>query len=268
MQVKATKRLSHGLQANGTFTWSKALVSTREDFFNSASSSKTLQSTDQPFLVNANFTYTTPKADFLNHLRKAIWAREVNRLIENWQLGMFLQYGSGFPLTPPSATTVNNLTLVNGATNYQIPTGQPFFTKDLNCHCINPYGDQVLNPAAWTNPATGTWGYNALYSNFRSERRPSESLNIGRNFRIKESMNLQVRAEFVNIFNRTYLGNPSTVNPGAPPIKNGLGQYTSGFGVINATAAVGTATTNPGIPTGISATQLPRTGTLIARFTF
>jgi hypothetical protein len=158
--------------------------------------------------------------------------------------------------------------LVNGATNYQIPTGQPFFTKDLNCHCINPYGDQVLNPAAWTNPATGTWGYNALYSNFRSERRPSESLNIGRNFRIKESMNLQVRAEFVNIFNRTYLGNPSTVNPGAPPIKNGLGQYTSGFGVINATAAVGTATTNPGIPTGISATQLPRTGTLIARFTF
>ena len=268
MQVKATKRVSHGLQATGTFTWSKALVSTREDFFNAASSSKTLQSTDQPFLVNGNFTYTTPKANVLTHLTKATWAREANRVIENWQIGMFLQYGSGFPLTPPSATTVNNLTLVNGATNFQIPTGQPFFTKNLNCHCINPYVDQVLNPAAWMNPATGTWGNNALYSNFRGERRPSESLNMGRNFRIKESMNLQIRAEFVNVFNRTYLGNPSTVNPGAPPIKNGLGQFTSGFGVINATAAVGTATTNPGIPTGISATQLPRTGTLIARFTF
>ena len=81
-------------------------------------------------------------------------------------------------------------------------------------------------------------------------------------------MNFQIRAEFVNIFNRTYLGNPSTVNPGAPPIKNAAGQYTSGFGVINATAAVGTATTNPGIPVGLSTTQLPRTGTLIARFSF
>jgi hypothetical protein len=268
LQAKATKRLSHGLQATGTFTWSKSLVSTREDFWNPGSSSKTFQSTDQPFLLNANITYTTPKATFLDHLVKGAWENKVHLLTEDWQLGTFLQYGSGFPLTPPSATTVNNLTLANGGTNYQVPTGQPFFLKDLNCHCINPYTDQVLNPAAWTNPGTGTWGGNALYGNFRSERRPSENLNFGRNFKIRENMNLQVRAEFVNIFNRTYLGNPSTVNPGAPPIKNAQGQYTAGFGAINATAAVGTATTNPGIPSGLSTTQLPRTGTLIARFSF
>ena len=268
LQAKATKRLSHALQATGTFTWSKALASTREDFWNPGSSSKTFQSTDQPFLLNANVTYTTPKAAFLTHFLNSAWQNRANWLTEDWQLGTFLQYGSGFLLTPPSATTVNNLTLANGATNFQIPTGQPFFTKDLNCHCINSYIDQVLNPAAWTNPATGTWGNNALYGNFRTERRPQENLNVGRNFRIKESMNLQIRAEFVNIFNRTYLGNPSTVNPGAPPIKNAAGQYTAGFGVINATAAVGTATTNPGIPTGLSTTQLPRTGTLIARFSF
>jgi hypothetical protein len=269
LQSKLTKRLSHGLQATGTFTWSKSLVSTREDFWNSASSSKTFQSTDQPLLLNANITYTTPRAAFIDHLTNSAWVKKANNwLTKDWQVGAFLQYGSGFPLTPPSATTVNNLTVTNGGTNYQIPTGQPFFIKDLNCHCVNPYIDQVLNPAAWTNPATGTWGNNALYNNFRTQRRPTENLNIGRNFKIKEDKNLQIRAEFVNIFNRTYLGNPSTVNPGAPPIKNAAGQYTAGFGVINATAAVGTATTNPGIPTGISTTQLPRTGTLIARFSF
>ncbi len=71
LQAKATKRLSHGLQATGTFTWSKALVSTREDFWNPGSSSKTLQGTDQPLLLNANITYTTPKAEFLNHMLKA-----------------------------------------------------------------------------------------------------------------------------------------------------------------------------------------------------
>jgi hypothetical protein len=260
MQAKVTKRLSHGLQATGTFTWSKSQISTREDFWNPGSSTKTLQATDQPFLFNANFVYTTPKPKIENKF--------VNWAIRDWQVGMFLQYGSGFPLTPPSSTAVNNLTAVNGATNYQIPTGQAYFNKDLNCHCVNPYTDQVLNPAAWTNPAAGTWGYNALYGNFRQQRRPQENLNIGRNIRIKEHMNLQLRAEFVNIFNRTYLGNPSTSLPAFAPVKNGQGQYTSGFGIINATAAVGTATTNPGIPTGILTNILPRTGTLIARFSF
>jgi hypothetical protein len=261
LQIKATKRLSYGLQASGSFTWSKSLVSTREDFWNPGSSSKTLQATDQPFLLNANFVYTVPKFfESKSHI--------LSQVTRDWQLGMFVQYGSGFPLTPPSSTHPNNLASVNGSTNYQIPTGQPFYLKDLNCHCINPYQDQLLNPAAWTNPAAGSWGSNALYGNFRSQRRPQESLNIGRNFRIKERMNLQIRAEFVNIFNRTYLANPSTSNPGGPLGHNGAGQLTSGFGVINATSAVGTATTPPGIPGGLLTTILPRTGTLIARFSF
>ena len=33
LQVKGTKRLSHGLQVNGTFTWSKALVRIRPNLF-------------------------------------------------------------------------------------------------------------------------------------------------------------------------------------------------------------------------------------------
>ena len=54
-----------------------------------------------------------------------------------------------------------------------------------------------------------------------------ESANLGRNFRIKERMNLQVRAEFVNVFNRTYMPSPSTANPQNPVAKNSLGILTS-----------------------------------------
>ena len=95
--------------------------------------------------------------------------------------------------------------------------GQPLFLKNLNCGCINPYYDQVLNPAAWTNPANGTFGpaTGTYYGDYRSARRPQENANLGRNFRIKEHYNLQIRAEFVNIFNRTQIGNPSTPRP--PP---------------------------------------------------
>jgi hypothetical protein len=74
-------------------------------------------------------------------------------------------------------------------------------------------------------------------------------------------MNFFVRAEFVNIFNRTIMPAPSTTNPQIPVSKNGLGINTSGFGVISAYASPGTV---PAAPPYLS----PRTGTLVARFTF
>jgi hypothetical protein len=79
-------------------------------------------------------------------------------------------------------------------------------------------------------------------------------------------MNLQIRAEFVNVFNRVYLTSPGTgSNPANPVSKNGAQQITGGFGTITGvTPAIGAV---PAIgTTGLA--QPPRTGTLIARFTF
>jgi hypothetical protein len=269
LQVKADKRLSHGLQANATFTWSKALILVREDLFNPASSTKSIQSTDQPFLFNANAVYTTQKYELLNNYKPLSW------LARDWQLGMFFSWGSGLPLTPPSATITNNL----GSSEMVRVPGQPLFKKDLNCGCINPYVDQVLNSAAWTNPVNGTFGpgpypgfgvSGLYYTDFRQARRPQENFNIGRNFRMgKEGRyNLQIRAEFTNILNRTQLGNPSTSNPLAAPTKNSLGQYNGGFGIINETVANGAvpSITSNGVVGQLY--QAPRSGTLIARFTF
>jgi hypothetical protein len=123
-------------------------------------------------------------------------------------------------------------------------------------------------PTNGVGPAAST-----LYSNFRGPRHPSENANIGRNFRIKERMNLQIRAEFVNIFNRTLLPSPGTASPQLPPTKNNLGIYTAGFGVVNVYATPGTQAAASAAPTavtsGTSALLLTgRSGTLIARFTF
>jgi hypothetical protein len=171
---------------------------------------------------------------------------------------------------------LNPLTQVNGSTSYMLrdPT-QHLYLKDINCGCINPYTDQVLNPKAWVNPANGSWGSNALYGDFRQARRPQENFNIGRNFRMgKEGQyNLQIRAEFVNIFNRTYLGVPSTVNPLAGVSRNQAGQITGGFGGINAVVPVNALPSSPSVSGGTCTSSnalcgLPRSGTLIARFSF
>lgn len=258
LQIKGTKRMSKGLQVNSTFTYSKSLVLTREDIFNPASSGKSIQATDQPYLFTANILYQTQKY-FSNKYLSAV--------TRDFQFGAFLQYGSGLPLTPPAATTLNNL-----GTSEQIRVpGQPLFLKNLNCGCINPYTDQVLNPAAWVNPAAGTFGpgpTTLYYTDFRQARRPLENFNVGRNFRIREKYVFSVRAEFVNIFNRTQIGNPSTTNPAGALTHNGAGLLTGGFGVINETVANGAV---PSITSNGVVGQLyqqPRQGTLVARFQF
>ena len=257
LQVKATKRLSHGLQVNGTFTWSKAMVAIRPNLF--VPSTKSLQSTDQPFLFNANIVYTTQKY-FQN--------RALATVTKDWAIGAFLQYGSGFPLVPPQATTQN---FIGPSEQFRDPS-QPLYTpgKNLNCGCINPYTDVVLNSKAWINPTAGTFGpaIGTYYDDFRSARRPSENMNFSRTFRIREGLSLQLRAEFVNIFNRMQIGNPITTAPGTPPTKL-QGLYAGGFGVVNLTVSgpkqAPTYTQNQVVG---QLYQLPRTGTLIARFTF
>jgi hypothetical protein len=249
LQVRASKRLSHGLQAAGAFTWAKGFTrDTPQNFFNPSGSVWALQQIPR-LALTFNATYTTPGIEFLKKYKGA------NLMIKDWQVGVFVQYQSGLFLIPPASPTANLLP----SEEIRAP-GVPLYLTNINGQ-INAYTQQVLNPAAWQAVAPGQVGPapGTLYSDFRGPRRPQENFNFGRNFRVKERYNLQIRAEFVNIFNRTYLPNPSTSNPQSPLGKNNLGQYTTGFGVINATAAVNTVPALNGAS---------RSGTLIARFTF
>jgi hypothetical protein len=129
----------------------------------------------------------------------------------------------------------------------------PLFTQDLNCHCFDPNTTFVLNPAAWMNPPQGQFGTAAAYYNdYRYERRPIETMSLGRMFRMKERANLQLRVEFVNIFNRTEVNNPTATNALATQLRTPAGQTTGGFGYIN---------------TGTTFAP-PRQGSLVARFQF
>jgi hypothetical protein len=252
LQVKVTKRLSHRLQVGASYTWAKGFTreipatTGRQDFWNPATEVN-LRQAIPPQVLAINFLYTTPKFEFLDRLKIA------NLIVKDWALGGFMDYQSGAFLTVPTSPTSNFL----ASQDIRVP-GQPLYLKDVNDkHNLNPYTDIVLNPAAWAVcPSNTTCGTGTTYNDFRGPRHPSESFNIGRNFRIKERMNFQIRGEFTNIFNRTQLPNPSAGSPQNAPVKNSLGIYTSGFGTMAAYSVPGVATF-----TG-------RTGTVVGRFTF
>jgi hypothetical protein len=267
LQIKATKRLSHGLQAGGAFTWGQGFTrAARQDFFNPASAVWELQQIP-PQTLTFNATYTTPKASFFNKYE--------NLIAKDWQIGFYANYQSGAFLAPPTSPTLNFLP----SEDMLIP-GEPFYTvSNINdIHSYNTQTQTVLNSGAWQScpnnaacaaASAGAFGNTATvyYKNFRAPRTPVENANFGRNFRIKERINLQIRAEFVNIFNRTLLPAPSTSLPANPVTHGGAqGQLTAGFGVIDTYLPQSTAYTAPTNAT--QAYMQGRTGTLIARFSF
>ena len=260
LQLKGTKRFSHGIDFTFTYTRSKELQLGAEDYtglglindvFNRANN-KQLSASSRPNWMTLATNYTTPQ-----------WGenRWLSYALRDWMLGAVLQYGSGLPIAVPLNISNNNAnTLLRGASWSTRVPGQPLFLQDLNCHCFDPSSTQVLNPAAWTDSPSGTFSPSAAYYNdFRYGRRPSELASFGRTFHIKERVAFQVRAEFNNVFNRSMLlgTTPGTyINPSltrnAALTKGPDGRYVSGFGTINTTGTI----------------SGERQGTIVARLTF
>ncbi|MCU1327524.1 MAG: hypothetical protein JWN34_2894, partial [Bryobacterales bacterium] len=228
LQTKVTKRYSHGLDASVGFVWQKELSlgadgGTINDVFNRRNQ-KTISPESTPYILVVALSYQTPAFTANRGLRLATGG---------WTVGTILRYQSANPIAVPGAQ--NNLAaqLGRGTIANRVP-GQPLFLKDLNCHCYDPNNEFVLNPAAWADPAAGQWGTSAAYYNdYRGFRRPSEQLSLGRNFRVKEIMAVEVQAMFFNVLNRTYLNNPDSTNAKATLQRNANGTTLSGFGRIN-----------------------------------
>jgi hypothetical protein len=254
LQMKLTKRLSHGLDVTSTFVWQKELTTAEGNVNNVSNRSlqKTLSELSQPLILMVAFNYQTPG-----------WGRNrwMNAALRGWTVGGIVRYASGLPIKSPIAQ--NNLAAILYESTYanRVP-GQPLFLKDLNCRCIDPNKDFVLNPAAWSQPGPGQFGVsNSFYNDYRYARTPSEQVSLGRWFSIREKVRFQIRAEFFNVLNRNLLSEPSSSNSQQTQSRTAQGRATGGFGYIT-----------PGQTTITSSSRgqatPPRSGQLVARIEF
>jgi hypothetical protein len=295
LQIKLTKRYSHGLTVQGAYTWQKELVlgtNSASAYFtagqvvvndvNNRMQNKQLSSLDEPQVLVVNFNYTTPawKAD-------GAGKHALSWLARDWTFGGVLRYQSGVILESPSSQ--NNFLYQLGVGSQDNPAlfgapfslenyvpGQPFFAPGFNPNShFDPTKTLVLNTKAWTDAPPGTYGVSApYYINNRWQRQPAESLSLARIFRIKEKYQLQIRAEFFNVFNRVFYNapvsgggafspsgtftTPSYSNPFPVPGSTG-GALSGGYGFVNEFNGGALA------PANVTA---PRSGQLVGRFTF
>lgn len=270
LQSKVTKRFSHGLSAQGSFTWAKAtdlgtgseapiFLSYNpviEDAYN-YNLAKQLNQLVPPFSLILSGSYTTPKTP-----GDSLGAKVASQIVRDWQLGWLLRYQNGALIQAASSTNqlisqLGRNGSFNGAPqnlDNSVPGVNPLLV-DPNCKCFNPQTGVVLNTAAWKDPAPGQWGASApFYSNYRWQRQPAEAMSFARNFPFgKEGrFNAQFRVEFQNVLNRLFLSKPATgAITTAPSTSNGV--LTGGYGYI--------ATIN-------GAGSQPRSGQAILRLTF
>ncbi|MBV8846672.1 MAG: TonB-dependent receptor, partial [Bryobacterales bacterium] len=284
LQVKVTKRYSHGLDVQYNFTYQREFAlgvnsdtgyltpnaPPINDVFNYRQN-KEISAFERPLVSVLSLNYTTPRfvADRAG-LKALSW------IARDWVYGAVLRYQSGQLLTTAKSNNgffgqlgrgvmpvFNNPAVWGGGNTYQnVVSGQSFFAMDPNCHCFDPTKQLVLNPAAFADAGTGQFGTAAAYyEGYRWQRQPSEAMSFGRIFPLskEQRVKLQVRVEFQNVFNRVFYNTPSTTNPTSltfrtNPFPNGqAGALSLGYGFVNSLNGSGAQ---------------PRTGQFIARITF
>jgi len=260
LQVKATKRYSHGLNLTATFTWQNERTNMGADatvpannVFGNALNERAISSLSEPLITVLAFNYEIP-AFGENRIVRAI--------VGGWTFGGIVRYASGLPIpVPASQNQLSNLLFQN--TRMNRVEGEPLYVRngldgtpvplpDLNGD-FDPATDFVLNSKAWANPAPGQFGTAlAFYDDFRYQRRPDEQLSVGRGFRLRGTGRLDIRAEFFNVFNRISANNAEAGNPLQTQQRNAAGTTTAGFGRINTGTVFGP----------------PRSGQIVTRFSW
>jgi hypothetical protein len=198
MLLSVQRRRSHGLTIQGNFTWSHCIGdlgntslgvagTNFEDPTNRRSSRGDCSSADVRQLFNLSAVYETPKFS----------SAMVRRVASGWQISTITRVISG--------TDVNVVTGVDGALS-----GQASERPNLvlaNAYAPNQSAALWLNPAAFANPAAGSYG-NLGFDRLRGPAWVKIDLGLVRTFKVWERVATQVRFEAFNFLNKTNLDNP------------------------------------------------------------
>ncbi len=261
LQVRVTKRLGNGLSGGLGYSWSKDLGTVSSTGTYTAAipiqdptlppkSQKSYLAIDQPQMLNFYFNYEVPRFRFA----QSGWKRAV---FTGWTTDGIFHYQSGFPMqTPSSTSTLTSVTFANGVWANRVP-GQKLFLHSLNDHNVNPRTTFFLNPAAWANPAPGTYATSKpYYGDFRGPRYPSEQLGFGKVIMVKEGVKCSLRADFFNVFNRWAYPGLNMGSPFATPQYGGNGSIVNGFGFLGDSIS------------GAGGNYAPRSTSIVARIQF
>jgi hypothetical protein len=222
-QLSVRKRAYDGFGIQLSYTLSRAVGNSEtgfdetwdqyggiQDINNLAESASTVLSYDQTHVVKGYISYQLPfgnKGKLLTKVSPAI-----NALLSGWKVTGIVRYNSGNPLSVyPNAWRPGWEGAVYADFNPGINLSRQFNGANFNPGNQTAAGNQYFNTAAFSNPEGQKLGNGKrLYSELRGFGYAGEDLGLIKDFRFHDRAGVQLRAEFLNVFNRHYFANPNT----------------------------------------------------------
>jgi len=215
LQLLAEKKYSNGLQFLATFTWSKSIDNSSQaddnvTWLGSFSSlqdpnkpwlERSLSTFDIPYVIQFSYSYDLPFGRgrmFLGNM-----PRWVNAIVGGWKTNGIWRIADGRPLTF-SVADGQSLPTYGGQRPNLVGTPK---RAGGQYWMFNYFADDTI----FQRPANYTLGnMPRAYGGIRTPRSFSTDLSVGKQFPIREQMNLEFRMEAQNAFNHPVFGTPNT----------------------------------------------------------
>ncbi len=202
LQLKFERRLSQGLQALASYTWSHSIdIASTDAFANylntpSSVANPNIDRGNSDFDVRNSFT-----AGVTYNLPSPEWNAVTRAALGGWSVDSFI-----FARTAPPVDLIGGITEADGIALYPRPNIVPGEPMVLN----GPQypGGKAFNRAAFTAPPPGQqgdFGRNVL----RGFGAWQADIAFQRQFHLVDRMGLRFRSEFFNIFNHPNFGQPT-----------------------------------------------------------
>ncbi len=214
-QIRAEKRMSHGLYFLVNYAWSKTMDTGTSsghaqgvDVWQNAQdvhANYGLSTLDAPHTFNGSVTYELPVGAGRMFPVQGV----LDRLVGGWRVSTIFQSRSGVPFTPTVGVDRSG---AHGTVfdQDQCFCGFAWFPNRVgNGTLANPSVNQWFDVSAFTAPNGGTLG-NSGRDILRGPRYVDVDLSLAKEFRIREGMNLEVRADAFNAFNHPQLALPNS----------------------------------------------------------
>jgi hypothetical protein len=237
------RRLARGLNASASYTWGHSIgtsagsneATTAENNFSFAQE-RGDNSSDERHVLAVNAIWQVPAG--ANRRFHFGGNRLINAVLGDWQIAGFQNFHTGLPINVQVSR--NNVVYLNpqtGAyyTNPVVTGGQVVTVPVINLVGggqsrgtqrpdlvlgVNPYVDTasgyLLNPAAFSVPAPGTFG-NLARNALRGLNFSQLDASLAKDFAIKERTRFTLRWDVYNIFNHPNFSNPPSVLGGGLP---------------------------------------------------
>jgi hypothetical protein len=202
LQLKFERRLSRGLQALASYTWSHSIdISSTDAFSNylstpSSVANPNIDRGDSDFDIRhaftAGVTYDLPSPESNEFARAAFGG---------WSVDSFI-----FARTAPPVDVVGAIEFADGIALYPRPNVVPGVPQVF--YGSQYPGGKAFNPAAFTPPPTGQQG-DFSRNVLRGFGATQVDFAVQRQFRLIERLRLNFRSEFFNIFNHPNFGPPN-----------------------------------------------------------